>query len=118
MEEHVAHAELVKSGCHALAILSDNRGEGAKIASAGGVKVLLPVLRAHPQQVDLHRVAAVVLLRMLQEAPVASDMARARGVPLMLTVLEDQIDEVSSAPNFYTFHTLKLNNTIQFCMSP
>ena len=47
----MAHAELVKSGCHALAILSDNRGEGAKIAGAGGVKVLLPVLRSHPKQV-------------------------------------------------------------------
>ena len=48
----------------------------------------------HHLKVDLHRVAAVVLLRMLQESPVAGDMARARGVPLMLTVLEDQIDEV------------------------
>jgi hypothetical protein len=94
MHEHLPHGELVKSGCHALAILSDNRGEGSKIAAAGGVAVLLPVLRAHPAQVDLHRVAAVVLLRMLQEAPVAADMARACGVPLMLNVLSEQIDEV------------------------
>lgn len=95
MHAHLPHGELVKSGCHALAILSDNRGEGSKIAAAGGVAVLLPVLRAHPAQVDLHRVAAVVLLRMLQEAPVAADMARACGVPLMLNVLFEQIDEVT-----------------------
>ena len=96
MEEHVAQGELVKSGCHALAILSDNRGEGSKIAQAGGVRVLLPILWTHPTQVDLHRVAAVVLLRMLQEAPVASDMARSKGVPLMLNVLLEQIEEVET----------------------
>ena len=28
----------------------------------------------HPRHVDLHRVGAVVLLRMLQEAPVASEI--------------------------------------------
>ena len=53
---HTPHEELAKSGCHALAILSDNRGEGGKIAAAGGVRVLLPVLHTHPKHVDLHRV--------------------------------------------------------------
>jgi len=96
MEQHLSQGELVKSGCHALAILSDNRGEGSKIATAGGVKVLLPVLRMHPAQVDLHRVAAVVLLRMLQEAPVAAEMARNHGVPLMLNVLFEQMGEVET----------------------
>ena len=70
------HEELAKSGCHALAILSDNRGEGSKIAAGGGVRVLLPVLQMHPRHVDLHRVGAVVLLRMLQEAPVASEIVK------------------------------------------
>ena len=51
MEAHVGQGELVKSGCHALAILSDNRGEGGKIAAAGGVRIILPVLRQHPTQV-------------------------------------------------------------------
>lgn len=137
----MTHGELAKSGCHALAILSDNRGMGGKIAHAGGVRVILPVLREHPQQVDLHRVAAVVVLRMLQvrlspsqpivrapllprpspvannshasairqaltlvsgpsrssqEAPVAGEMARSKGVPLMLSVLDDQLDEVET----------------------
>lgn len=96
MDDHIAHGDLVKSGCHALAILSDNRGEGAKIAQAGGVRVLLPILRHHPNQTDLHRVAAVVLLRMLQEAPVAVDMARNKGVPLMLNMLSEQMDEVET----------------------
>lgn len=75
LQEHSTHEELAKSGCHALAILSDNRGEGSKIAAGGGVRVLLPVLQMHPRHVDLHRVGAVVLLRMLQEAPVASEIA-------------------------------------------
>ena len=44
-------------------------------AAGGGVRVLLPVLQHHPRHVDLHRVGAVVLLRMLQEAPVAYDIA-------------------------------------------
>jgi len=96
MEEHASHEEVVKSGCHTLAILSDNRGEGGKIAGLGGVRVLLPVLLRHPRHVDLHRVAAVVLLRMLQEAPVAGDIARGGGVPLMLTVLREQADEVET----------------------
>ena len=96
MDEHTPHEELAKSGCHALAILSDNRGEGGKIAAAGGVRVLLPVLHTHPKHVDLHRVGAVVLLRMLQEAPVAPEIARGGGVPLMLMVLREQIDEVET----------------------
>ena len=75
LEEHSSHEELAKSGCHTLAILSDNRGEGSKIAAGGGVRVLLPVLQHHPKHVDLHRVGAVVLLRMLQEAPVACEIA-------------------------------------------
>jgi hypothetical protein len=60
------------------------------------VRVLLPVLHQHPKHVDLHRVGAVVLLRMLQEAPVAPEIARGGGVPLMLMVLREQIDEVET----------------------
>ena len=68
---------------------------GGRITSS--THLHLPPHPLHPlSQVDLHRVAAVVLLRMLQEAPVAGDMARARGVPLMLSVLEDQINEVET----------------------
>jgi hypothetical protein len=44
---HSARRDVVKSGCHALAILSDIQGQGAKIAEAGGVTVLLPALRLH-----------------------------------------------------------------------
>lgn len=54
------------------------------------MRSLLPTLSQHPANVDLHRVAAVVLLRMLQEAPVARDMARSGGIQLMLAVLVDQ----------------------------
>lgn len=37
---HTGRREVVKSGCHALAILSDIQGQGARIAGADGVKVL------------------------------------------------------------------------------
>ena len=94
--EHGGKGELVKSGCHALAILSDSQGQGAKISAADGVKVLLPTLRAHPNHLDLHRVAAVVLLRMLQESPVAREIAERGGVPLMLCVLKEQQHEVET----------------------
>ena len=96
INEHCGKGELVKSGCHALAILSDSQGQGAKISAADGVKVLLPTLRAHPNHLDLHRVAAVVLLRMLQESPVARDIAELGGVPLMLCVLKEQQHEVET----------------------
>lgn len=36
---HSGRREVVKSGCHALAILSDIQGQGARIAGADGVKV-------------------------------------------------------------------------------
>lgn len=36
---HNGRREVVKSGCHALAILSDIQGQGARIAGADGVKV-------------------------------------------------------------------------------
>ncbi|GMH63199.1 hypothetical protein TrST_g12401 [Triparma strigata] len=96
IREHCSKGELVKSGCHALAILSDSQGQGAKISAADGVKVLLPTLRAHPNHLDLHRVAAVVLLRMLQESPVAREIAELGGVPLMLCVLKEQQHEVET----------------------
>lgn len=35
---HSGRREVVKSGCHALAILSDIQGQGARIAGADGVK--------------------------------------------------------------------------------
>jgi hypothetical protein len=69
----------------------DTKGQGCCIASAGGVKSLLPTLCLHPCNVELHRVAAVVLLRMLQEAPVAREIAKAGGIPLMLAILLDQV---------------------------
>jgi len=96
INEHGGKGELVKSGCHALAILSDSQGQGTKISAADGVKVLLPTLRAHPNHLDLHRVAAVVLLRMLQESPVAREIAERGGVPLMLCVLKEQQHEVET----------------------
>lgn len=39
MSLHSGKREVVKSGCHALAILSDIQGQGARIAGADGVKV-------------------------------------------------------------------------------
>jgi len=96
VHEHGSRADLVKSGCHALAILSDSQGQGAKISAANGVKVLLPTLKLHPNHIDLHRVAAVVLLRMLQESPVAREIAERGGVPLMLCVLKERHHEVET----------------------
>ncbi|CAN0221405.1 unnamed protein product, partial [Phaeothamnion confervicola] len=63
---HCRRREVVKSGCHALAILSDVRGQGARLAEEGGVAVMLLVLRLHTRFVALHRISAIVLLRMLQ----------------------------------------------------
>lgn len=39
MALHIGRREVVKSGCHTLAILSDIQGQGARIAGADGVKV-------------------------------------------------------------------------------
>lgn len=39
MALHSSRREVVKSGCHTLAILSDIQGQGARIAGADGVKV-------------------------------------------------------------------------------
>lgn len=39
MALHSGRREVVKSGCHTLAILSDIQGQGARIAGADGVKV-------------------------------------------------------------------------------
>ena len=62
------------TGYHALAILSDVEGHGGAIAEAGGVQALVTALRAHPKHTELQRVSAVVLLRMLHEAPVAAQV--------------------------------------------
>ena len=86
---HKATAEVVKSGCHALAILSDVKGQASKIAFAGGVPTILVLLDLHPAYSDLHRVAAVVLLRMLQEsAHVAREIVCHEGIRIMLKSLD------------------------------
>ena len=86
--KYPSHAEIVKSGCHALAILTDVKGQASKISYAGGVAAILHVLHLHPSFVDLHRVAFVVLLRMLQESVhVARDIVQTEGVRVLLESL-------------------------------
>ena len=89
LSRHKGSMEVVKSGCHALAILSDVKGQASKIAFAGGVPIILSLLDIHPLYADLHRVAAVVLLRMLQEsAHVGREIANHDGIRILLTSLE------------------------------
>ncbi len=86
---HKNMTEVVKSGCHALAILSDVKGQASKIAFAGGVPIILLLLDMHPSYADLHRVAAVVLLRMLQESThVGREITCNEGVRILLKSLE------------------------------
>jgi hypothetical protein len=89
LSRHKPCMEVVKSGCHTLAILSDVKGQASKIAFAGGVPIILALLDAHPLYSDLHRVAAVVLLRMLQEsAHVGREITCHEGVRILLNSLE------------------------------
>ncbi len=89
LSRHKAGMEVVKSGCHTLAILSDVKGQASKIAFAGGVPIILSLLDTHPLYSDLHRVAAVVLLRMLQEsAHVGREITCHEGVRILLNSLE------------------------------
>ena len=89
LSRHKGSKEVVKSGCHTLAILSDVKGQASKIAFAGGVPIILTLLDLHPHYSDLHRVAAVVLLRMLQEsAHVGREICCNEGVRILLTSLE------------------------------
>ncbi len=89
LSRHKLSREVVKSGCHTLAILSDVKGQASKIAFAGGVPIILSLLDLHPLYADLHRVAAVVLLRMLQESShVAREICCHEGVRILLYSLE------------------------------
>eukprot|EP01033_Poteriospumella_lacustris_P001269 gene1270-924_t len=89
LSRHKQSREVVKSGCHTLAILSDVKGQASKIAFAGGVPVILSLLDLHPLYSDLHRVAAVVLLRMLQESSqVGREICSHEGVRILLYSLE------------------------------
>lgn len=88
-KESTSSPEIVKSGCHTLAILSDIKGHASKIALAGGVMIILPLLDIHSAYSDLHRVAAVVLLRMLQESSqVIRDIISNEGVRILLKSLD------------------------------
>lgn len=88
LDRHRQQKEVVKSGCHALAILSDVKGHASKVAFAGGVAVILALLDLHPLYADLHRVAAVVLLRMLQESShVAREICVHEGLRILLVSL-------------------------------
>eukprot|EP01041_Mallomonas_annulata_P003176 gene3176-6267_t len=89
LARHKSVPEVVKSGCHSLAILSDVKGQASKIAFAGGVPTILPILDCHPSYADLHRVAAVVLLRMLQESShVSREISCHEGIRILLKSLE------------------------------
>ena len=89
MTLHKETADVVKSGCHALAILSDVKGQASKIAFAGGVMSILPLLDLHPSYADFHRVAAVVLLRMLQESThVVREITSNEGIRILLKSLD------------------------------
>ncbi len=86
---HRAAVDIVKSGCHALAILTDVKGQASKIAFAGGVTTILPLLDTHPSYADLHRVSTVVLLRMLQEScHVAREIVTSDGIRILLKSLD------------------------------
>ena len=89
LARHKQATDVVKSGCHALAILSDVKGQASKIAFAGGVSIILSLLDVHPTYSDLHRVAAVVILRMLQESShVGREITCNEGVRIFLKSLE------------------------------
>ena len=60
-------SELLWSGCHALAVLSDADGCIAQIAKSGGTSVLIDALRTHHDHAELQKVACVVLLRLARE---------------------------------------------------
>ena len=86
---HRTAVDIVKSGCHALAILTDVKGQASKIAFAGGVTTILPLLDSHPSYADLHRVSTVVLLRMLQEScHVAREIVSSEGIRILLKSLD------------------------------
>ena len=75
-----------------LAILSDVKGQASKIAFAGGVSIILSLLDVHPTYSDLHRVAAVVILRMLQESShVGREITCNEGVRIFLKSLEKEV---------------------------
>ncbi|CAM9356747.1 unnamed protein product [Chrysoparadoxa australica] len=103
---HKSRREVVKSGCHVLAILSDSAGQGSQICQAGGAKVLLSVLARHVNFARFHRIAAIVLLRMLQESEVAQDITAQGGVQIMLAMLKEHVMEVETVAA--TVHILYL----------
>ena len=80
--------DVSKSGCHALAILTDVKGQASKMSYAGGVSCILNLIAVHSTYADLHRVAFVVLLRMLQESVhVSRDIVQFDGVRILLESL-------------------------------
>lgn len=89
LELHKNTKEVVKSGCHCLAIMSDVKGQASKIAYAGGVSMILNLVEIHLEFSELHRVSAVVLLRMLQESSihVGKEVCNSDGVRILLLSL-------------------------------
>ncbi|CAM9748329.1 unnamed protein product, partial [Ectocarpus fasciculatus] len=122
-----SNTDVVKSGCHALAILSDVKGQANKIALGGGVVIILSLLDLHPSYADFHRVAAVVLLRMLQETPaIAREITSNEGVRILLKsldkggALEDTVAAVTHILSSIT-SPLNANSSMiesQLCATP
>lgn len=93
LQRHKMAKDIVKSGCHTLAILSDVKDQASKISQQGGVGLIISLIDFHSTYSELHRVAAVVLLRMLQEnsSNVGKDIVTNDGVRVLLQAL-DRID--------------------------
>ncbi|OQR86993.1 metalloprotease family M14A [Achlya hypogyna] len=70
VQKHPTRLDLVKSGCHTLAIMCDLAGMGAAIVQAKGIKPLLSLLAATPLPPDIERILTVLIFRISKEPPV------------------------------------------------
>lgn len=98
---------MLKSGCHALAILSDVPGYGKLMAAQNIIQTITRCMQLYPQFNALLKIATVVLLRVLNEAKIAAQMIRSESIALAFNVIHaNAIDEETCAAACHILYEL------------
>ncbi len=88
---------VVKSGTQLLSILSTIDGLTANILVNDGLRIILSVLDATPISIDIHRVASIVLLRLLEESSITCrEFSELQGTRIILNIISTETYHVDT----------------------
>ena len=93
---------VLKSGTQLLSILSTIDGLTSTILVNDGFSIILTILDSSPISIDIHRVASIVLLRLLEESPnVCREFTELQGTKILLKIIHADSFHVDTLVAFW-----------------